>query len=285
MSEALEQHPIGKILPSMSDDDYKSLVDDMKAHGFSSSHPIVIHEEMILDGWHRHLASLEIGIRAEYIHFIAPDMADTPLDFVIRENLHRRHLTTSQRSAVAAEIMERLLGEEADKSSNLKISRGPEGSVKGGEEAVTKAAETMQVSKVNVRAAAKLKQSSPDEFNAVKAGKQSVNKAKAKADKETDEHAKAVKLIEAALGEGWVEKRSKLTAADTLRLARLIPEEMERVRPYLESGWKLKDAVSYKIVPLTHAHSIRQLIDRAIQHGKFVLEIDGWVIEVKKKEP
>jgi len=277
MSEPLQQHPLGKLLPPMTDEEFSKLCEDIKTHGFSTEHDIVIYEEMVLDGWHRHLASLEVGIRASYKQFISPDMADTALDFVIQENLHRRHLSVSQRAAIAAELMERSLDTPGEESPRGEApSEEESGSNDPMPERITiaKAAEIMHVSPSSVkRAKAKKKANITDE-----------EKAKAKTDKRQANIRTATKIIEDTLGEGWV-KQSKISSADTIALSGVVPEEMKRVEPFLRAGWKLSTALGHKSVSLTHAHSIRQLLDRAIEFGKFTLDIEDWTVTVTKKEP
>ena len=287
MSEPLQQHPLGKLLPPMTDEEFSKLCEDIKTHGFSTEHDIVIYEEMVLDGWHRHLASLEVGIRASYKQFISPDMADTALDFVIQENLHRRHLSVSQRAAIAAELMERSLDATGEEKPQDEAAEGLNDPILVGVDVqkeshrtntkpltIAKAAEIMHVSPSSVkRAKAKKKANITDE-----------EKAKAKTDKRQANIRTATKIIEDTLGEGWV-KQSKISSNDTIALSGVVPEEMKRVEPFLRAGWKLSAALGHKSVSLTHAHSIRQLLDRAIEFGKFTLDIEDWTVTVTKKEP
>ncbi|MDP2738299.1 MAG: hypothetical protein Q8O82_06220 [Pseudorhodobacter sp.] len=54
----------------------------------------------ILDGRNRYMCAIDLGIecpREEYL-------GDDPLAFVISHNLHRRHLTESQRASIAARV-------------------------------------------------------------------------------------------------------------------------------------------------------------------------------------
>ena len=260
----------------MTDEEFSKLCEDIKTHGFSTEHDIVIYEEMVLDGWHRHLASLEVGIRASYKQFISPDMADTALDFVIQENLHRRHLSVSQRAAIAAELMERSLDTPGEESPRGEApSEEESGSNDPMPERITiaKAAEIMHVSPSSVkRAKAKKKANITDE-----------EKAKAKTDKRQANIRTATKIIEDTLGEGWV-KQSKISSNDTIALSGIESEEILRLKPYLDSGWNLKTALGYKSTSLTMGHTIRNLCDRAIEFGKYTLDISNFTIEVRLKD-
>ncbi len=271
MSELL-QHPLGKLIPPASEDDFCALKESIRAHGFNRDHPVVILDGMVLDGWSRELAVRELDVKAEYVHFIAPDMAETPLDYVIQENLSRRHLSVSQRAAIAAELMERSLDPDAEEKPQ---GEAPESADEPASEPLTvpKAAAIMHVSESSVKRARKKK----------KEGKSDEQKTKERTEKRQENIRTATKIIEDTLGEGWV-KQSKISSSDTIQLSGVIPEEMKRIEPFLRAGWKLAAALGHKSVSLTHAHSIRDLLNRAIEFGKFTLDIEDWTVSVTKRE-
>lgn len=97
----LKQHPLSSAFPAMNADDFAALVDDIKANG--QREPVTIHEGMVLDGWHRYQACLQIGINPQQFNF---DKDKDPVAFVLSENLHRRHLTPSQRAAAVVACSE-----------------------------------------------------------------------------------------------------------------------------------------------------------------------------------
>lgn len=90
----LTQHPLSAAFPSMSEADFLALKDDIDDKG--QREPIIIFEDMVLDGWHRYRACTEIGLTPTKFNF--PEGED-PVAFVLSHNLHRRHLTGSQRAA------------------------------------------------------------------------------------------------------------------------------------------------------------------------------------------
>ncbi len=89
----LQQHPLSAAFPAMSDEDFAALKDDIEVNG--QREPVMIFEGMVLDGWHRYRACLDLGLKPQ--HFTFPE-GDDPVAFVKGANLHRRHLTASQRA-------------------------------------------------------------------------------------------------------------------------------------------------------------------------------------------
>ena len=115
-----EFHKHAALFPMLAGEDLKKLADDIKAKGLTE--PITLHEGKILDGRNRYnaskLAKVELG----------PDQFDTyegddPLGFVISKNLHRRHLTDSQRIMIAAEVATMTHGgnRKKDQTANLQV--------------------------------------------------------------------------------------------------------------------------------------------------------------------
>lgn len=90
----LQQHPLSAAFPAMSDEDFAALKDDIEVNG--QREPVMIFEGMVLDGWHRYRACIDLGLKPQQFTF--PE-GDDPVAFVKGANLHRRHLTASQRAA------------------------------------------------------------------------------------------------------------------------------------------------------------------------------------------
>lgn len=89
----LQQHPLSAAFPSMPDGELGALAIDIEAHG--QREPGVLYEGMVLDGWHRYLACRKVGREFKAVELNGED----PIAFVLSRNLHRRHLTASQRAA------------------------------------------------------------------------------------------------------------------------------------------------------------------------------------------
>ncbi len=92
----LKQHPLSAAFPSMSANDFAALVDDIETNG--QREPVIILDGMVLDGWHRYQACTQLGIKPTQFTF---DANDDPVAFVLSHNLHRRHLSASQRAEAA----------------------------------------------------------------------------------------------------------------------------------------------------------------------------------------
>lgn len=89
----LTQHPLSAAFPAMDEADYLALKDDIEDNG--QREPVWVLDGMVLDGWHRYRACIELGIEPTKFQF----QDDDPVAFVKSENFHRRHLTGSQRAA------------------------------------------------------------------------------------------------------------------------------------------------------------------------------------------
>ena len=89
----MTQHPLSAAFPSMPEQDFILLKDDIDING--QRDPIVVFDGQVLDGWHRYRACMDLGIKVLQVEF----KGDDPIEFVLSRNLHRRHLTGSQRAA------------------------------------------------------------------------------------------------------------------------------------------------------------------------------------------
>lgn len=95
----MKPHEYSKILPPLSTDEINALASDIKANGLQKS--IVTLNGEILDGRNRFEACKIAGVKPRFEEFKGSD----PLTFVISSNIHRRHLTASQKAAVAVELI------------------------------------------------------------------------------------------------------------------------------------------------------------------------------------
>lgn len=77
----------------MPDHEIAALAEDIKKNGQREAG--ILLDGMVLDGWHRYIGCQMAGRKFAHIPFPGGD----PIAFVLSRNLHRRHLTESQRAA------------------------------------------------------------------------------------------------------------------------------------------------------------------------------------------
>jgi hypothetical protein len=91
-------HPFADIFPMLGEDRLQELARDINSRGLLDH--IMLHEGQILDGRCRYVACEIAGVEPQFQDYVGDD----PLSFVVSRNLHRRHLTESQRAVVAARL-------------------------------------------------------------------------------------------------------------------------------------------------------------------------------------
>jgi len=104
-------HPLCKILPSMSEEEYAALKDDIKEHGLLE--PIWLAKDgKLIDGRHRVKAcqELKISIGKDLIQETDLETEEDIVNTVLSLNLKRRHLDESQRAMIGAELATQLPG-------------------------------------------------------------------------------------------------------------------------------------------------------------------------------
>jgi len=177
-------HPAANLFPMMGTFELAELAEDIKKHGLLE--PIVIYEEQIIDGRNR-AAACKISRTAPKYSFLKE--CASPTLYAISKNLHRRHLTVSQRAAIAAEMVpmlreeakarQRVHGGTAPGKPKTLIPKSEEvflpNAIKGTSNEI--AAKAVGVSPSTVGRARQVHQQSPEEFNKVKGGEVTVEQA------------------------------------------------------------------------------------------------------------
>lgn len=91
--EGLQRHPLSHAYPEMSPIEFDSLVRSMLDNGFDSAFPIILYDDMIIDGWHRYNAAIKVNIEPVVKHWEgSPEQAR---QFIIYANSTRRHLSAA----------------------------------------------------------------------------------------------------------------------------------------------------------------------------------------------
>jgi hypothetical protein len=107
-------HPVANIFP-MDDESLDELAADIKANGLL--YPIEFCDGKIIDGRRRWMACRIAGVTADEVEVSPAD----PVSYVLSLNLHRRHLTPSQKSMVGARARAR---EMTAKDSERRMKAG-----------------------------------------------------------------------------------------------------------------------------------------------------------------
>lgn len=157
-------HPITSIFPRLEGDDFDALVDDIRRHGLREA--IWRHRNgEILDGDNRWRACQVLGINCPSRTFEGDD--SEILAFVISQNLHRRHLDTSQRAMIAAKLASLEEGRPKKTAQFCAVSQD-------------QAADLLNVSRRTVQDAAKVRREGvPELVRAVEQGQLPVSRAAA----------------------------------------------------------------------------------------------------------
>jgi len=104
----LRRHPLAALFPPMGQEDFNALVWDILKHG--QRDPVLVHDGQVLDGWNR-VQAVEVLQNTGHKIELKTREYDGPTDeaslraLVVSTNLARRHLTASQRAAIALELL------------------------------------------------------------------------------------------------------------------------------------------------------------------------------------
>lgn len=100
-----EVHEAAELFPLITGPDFEALVLDIIANG--QMEPIVLDaNDRIIDGRNRARACERMGVAPSWKRYEGADV----VQFVVSHNLHRRHLTDSQRAMIAAKLATRAPG-------------------------------------------------------------------------------------------------------------------------------------------------------------------------------
>ncbi len=277
-----QPHPLAEIFPMLGGKPLQEMAESIKRSGLRE--PIVLLDNQVLDGRNREAACLLAGVPPKYRDFKPETDGPSPAHFVADKNLHHRHLTPAQAAAAAEEFVSFF-------ESEATMTRG---------EAVSVAAAQFSVSPRSVQTAAALHKDSPEEFQAVKTGKKSLNQAtrdaKAaqrdanRAAAETDTtpiRKKNQKEIEKQLGEGFatafengVILKDPADLEDFLKLGK---EDRKLVAELVIRKWATKVALKFMLRQLDGESKLKDLVSQTIGQAKAPkVIVDGYVITCRK---
>jgi ParB-like chromosome segregation protein Spo0J len=134
-AEPVPFHPFADIFPMLAEERLHELAQDIKDRGLLD--PITLYEGQILDGRGRYRACKIAAVQPKFEDYVGDDA----LSFVVSRNLHRRHLTESQRAMVAARLADLKRGANQH-SQGLPIGRAAD-LLNVGERTVARAREVL----------------------------------------------------------------------------------------------------------------------------------------------
>lgn len=119
----LKFHEAANLFPMMGKEQFEELKADIKKNGLLE--PIWLRGEEIIDGRNRYLACKEVGVGPKHKQWFGEEGGEL-INFIVSQNLHRRHLTAGQRAKVAIKIEALLVGraKERQRAAGRKHGRG-----------------------------------------------------------------------------------------------------------------------------------------------------------------
>ncbi len=161
-----EIHELAALIPEMSADEFRGLCDDIRTNGLIE--PIVLYEDRVLDGRHRYRACIETGIEPRFEYHVGDDAS--ALAYVLSTNIARRHLSVSQRSIVALNVLEyeracaaaRMRHEDALDGTATLPSPDGRPAERWERTAAARAAESVGVSASSIERAARVAEAAPE---------------------------------------------------------------------------------------------------------------------------
>ncbi|MFK7942435.1 MAG: ParB/RepB/Spo0J family partition protein [Paracoccaceae bacterium] len=176
-AHGVQFHAFANLLPMIQGDALAELTADIRANGVQE--PVVFIGREILDGRNRYMVARDLGLaypRCDYL-------GDDPLAFVVSKNIHRRHLTESQRAMVASKLANMRAGARTDLQPRANLH----------EVSSADAGAMLNVSERSVKSARKVRDKGDENLiEAVETGRIAVSTAARVADLPPDEQAEVV---------------------------------------------------------------------------------------------
>lgn len=233
-AEPVRFHDYANLFPMMHGDALDALREDIRQNGVRE--PVVFLDGAILDGRNRYMCARDLGLEYPRVEFSEAD----PLSYVISHNLHRRHLTESQRASVAAKLANMGQGRPAEKPANLPLL--PEQDEKPAAVSQSDAARLLNVSERSVRTARKVhEQGSPELIAAVDAGEVSVSAAADLAEMPKAEQTEIV-----ARGKKEILAAAKAIRAEAASVSREV--RLDRIAEISRGNRELDVATRYPVI-------------------------------------
>ena len=169
-SDDLEFHEYANLFPMMEGVQLEEFKKNIAEKGVLD--PVILFENKILDGRNRYRAAQETDRECRFEVY----SGDDPLGFVISHNMHRRHLSESQRAMVAARAAKLQNGHNQYVAKVGPSIDGPTSATKRSTMSSKEAGELLNVGPRTVERAKRIqREATPEVIAAVDAGKMSIN--------------------------------------------------------------------------------------------------------------
>ncbi len=250
-ADHMQPHPCADVFPVMDAEQFEDLLADIKQNGLRE--PIIVDlQNRIVDGLHRFRACIKAGIKPTIERRALTD--DEARDLSISRNLHRRHLSTSQRAAIAAGMATAKQG--GSQAANLpdRVSQA-------------KAASLLGISERAVRSAVKVQERSADLHEQVKAGNISVHLAERVSDLSKELQNDVVEKIKSGDAKGAKGKvKAALATSDRKKLATSKARYPAAYAALFDELYALPDYLKRHPLLLEHAADLVAECRQAIEH-------------------
>lgn len=238
-------HPLADLFPMMPEAERKLLADDIVT--FGQRDPIILLDGMVLDGRNRQWACGFAEIEPIYEQY----SGDDPLNFVLSKNLHRRHLTESQRALIVARLVDVRRG---DNQSTIRPENFP----------VWKAAQKLSVSERSVKTAQQVLRCAISEIlSAVSSGRIRLHRAARIAKMDSSEQKRVLRTI----FDGKEEAKSKdFRLQSGFRIKPLIWSDLTKRAEALERDARLLRVISGYVANADSGSSVGDVLtDKQIE--------------------
>lgn len=298
----LEPHALCLVLPEMTPAEFQQLTDSIRTEGQHDA--IVTYEGKILEGRHRYQACLNLGIEPVIEEYDEQIHGKSPTQYVMAKNVFRRHLSVSQRAAIAIEIIP-FFEAEANARKARATTPAPAAEQSAAEappaenepRPEAQAAAVVGVSESSVRRAKRVKDQDPAAFEDVRAGKKSVHAAAQAAPKPATavpaEFQRKTAYDQLVKDHGEEFAKAALSgdvlpkAVDFEDFMTLDAETQTSILPLIIERWGTKKAVAFLGAAPTIDDPIKKLVlkHNAGKKKKSSFVIGAFTITVQKVEP
>lgn len=168
----MEYHEIANLFPMLDGEEYERFREDIACNG--QIEPIWTYQGKIIDGRNRYRACVDLGVTP---HFKEWHGNGSLAAFVVSLNIHRRHLTSSQRAVVALDILPVLEAEAKARMLAGKKFDPVQKVVQGSGKSSEQAADMLGTNRQYVSDAKKIKEQAPELLEQVRSGELSLKEA------------------------------------------------------------------------------------------------------------